>query len=359
VAYLRLIQNPASDIDLLRVINVPARGIGATTQERLTELARTLNLPLHEVLSEAYLTELRRAEREKVLKFRALLTELRKDCAPLPADAVVELMLQRTGYQEELHRSADLIDQGRLENLRELITAARDFGEIYGDQTLQGFLEHVALVTSTDLAKGGRDRVSLMTLHAAKGLEFDWVFMVGMEEGLLPHYRVLNPDEEDLGSTGDLEEERRLCYVGMTRARKQLWLSHVLTRSLFGRTQANPPSRFLEEIGPLAESSAPALAPHADATFGPDIELDEHDGIVVDYSDEYSQSAPRLHRPIPGRGAGSSAGHAGWVGQEVSHAAFGRGRVLKAEPSGQGYKLIIQFEDVGKKTVLSKFVKPL
>ncbi len=367
MAYLRLLHNPKSDMDLLRVINVPARGIGKLTQERLLQAAAQADRPVFEILRAEHLGKLRSAESKKVLAFRTLIDELRARIGALDVDEVVALAVDRSGYLDWLHNDGDPAAEARQENLRELITAASDFSGMSGDASMGGFLEHVALVTAVDLDEAGSDRVSMMTLHAAKGLEFDCVFMVGLEEGLLPHYRVLQPDQEDprygerkVSSYAGVEEERRICYVGITRARKKLCLSYVRSRTLFGRTQENPPSRFLDV---LAQSCQPASPPtttpawtwdqrpkaKAVAVDQVEVDLDDEDELVVDYSEDFDQSQEPLSRPEQ---------EEQWMGLWVAHVSYGRGRVCATSTSQMGLKLVIDFGGLGKKTILAKFVRP-
>jgi len=358
VAYLRLVQNPQSDVDAWRIINVPARGIGKLTRERLRDFAARENLPLIEAIGSGPLDFLRKSERESVLGFKRLISELRDRARDLPASEIIALVIERSAYLETLEHEEALAALGRRENIDELVGAARDFSEMSGDSTLGSFLEHVALVTAVDLADSESEAVSLMTLHAAKGLEFDMVFMVGLEEGLLPHYRVLRPDEEDQAG-GGVEEERRLCYVGMTRARKVLQLSCVRARTIFGRCEENPPSRFLDQLIEPAFTE-PAKIELAASGCGEyrqqehaEIDLDDSDEIVVDYDSQYDQCTVEdvceQKRPVLDE----------WVGHLVRHASFGRGLVRDVGHSRLGLKLLIDFEDVGPKTVLARYVKPI
>jgi DNA helicase-2/ATP-dependent DNA helicase PcrA len=352
VAYLRMVANPKSDVDLLRIINVPARGIGKLTRERLQAEAGRADCSIWEILDSTRLDVLRRAEREKVLGFRELIEGLRAASGDRGPEEIIELCIERSGYLPALEKEGGEAALARQENLRELVTAAMEFSSMTGDHTLEGFLQHIALITDIDMAESGAEAVSLMTLHAAKGLEFDWVFLVGLEEGLLPHYRSLDADaDEDAHRVrGGVEEERRLCYVGMTRARQCLFLSCAQSRSIFGRTERNPPSRFLEDVPGVGfyqrgHERGRERRTNLDLL---DVDLDEGDEVVVDYSDEYSQiptSSARPEDPL------------GWVGQKVDHASFGLGTVTDARTSNRGVKLVIDFESVGRKVVYSNYVR--
>jgi DNA helicase-2/ATP-dependent DNA helicase PcrA len=374
MAYLRLLLNPHSDLDLLRAINSPARGIGERTRERLGLQAGRLEVSLWEVLESGRLPEeLRRAEADKLIAFRELVVALRRAAEGLPAAEVVRLVLERSGYAEALRRQASEEAQGRLENLRELVSAAADFAEDTGEEALGDFLEHVALVTDVDELGEEAEAVTLMTLHAAKGLEFDRVFMVGLEDGLLPHRRSLQAEEErvlgldaareDASQGLGLEEERRLCYVGMTRARKRLSLTWAGRRTVYGRTESHPPSRFLSDLPGCPAASPPGSSRGGRVVELTDYDLDEDDEVfegdafegdgrigdaVVDYSEEFDQT-----------GAARERTPEDWVGCRVEHRAFGRGRVIGAADSAQGCKLMVDFSSVGKKTVLASFVRRL
>ncbi|HOX43451.1 MAG TPA: UvrD-helicase domain-containing protein [Myxococcota bacterium] len=380
MAYLRLLSNPQSDIDLLRALNTPARGLGERTRERLAAQATRLGCSLWDALQPERLPdEVRKAEAERLLGFRALVEGLRREAEGRPASEVVRLAIDRSGYGEALSRQATEEAQGRLENLEELVSAAADFAGEEGDEGLPAFLEHVALLTDVDELGEDADALTLMTLHAAKGLEFDHVFMVGMEDGLLPHRRSLVADEErelglqepedDRAAGLSLEEERRLCYVGMTRARKRLWLTWARSRTIFGRTELHPPSRFLADVAGYdeARAGAGAAAGRGELVDLTDYDLDDEDEVfdgdrfpgqvspaadgdsVVDYGEDFDQTGEARRR--------SAEGPEGWIGRSVEHASFGRGRVLGAAPVSQGLKLIVEFATVGKKTVLASFVR--
>ncbi|MDP8978192.1 MAG: UvrD-helicase domain-containing protein, partial [Actinomycetota bacterium] len=244
LAYLRVLVNPADDVSAKRVLNVPRRGIGARTEEALDLFAGREGV--------SFLTACRRAEDNHLLAPRAvgavtdfvrLLDGLRAavDAGELALRDVVELVWRRTGYLAELEAERTVEALGRAENLRELAGVAEDFTSLQPDATLGEFLERIALVTEQDSLDEEGSRLTLMTMHNAKGLEFEVVFIVGMEDSVFPHHR-------SLGDPDELEEERRLCYVAMTRARRRLYLTNAWSRTLFGGTSANPPSRFLKEV---------------------------------------------------------------------------------------------------------------
>ena len=230
ICYLRMILNPHDDISLRRIINTPKRGIGATTIARLENLAQMENKSMFEVI-----------ESGKELKFKELILELIKDSESLSLTELVDDILVKTGIKAELESSQVLEDELRLDNLMEFRSITATFEEQTGSVNLQDFLEEISLVADMSEHKEESDVVTLMTMHSAKGLEFDVVFVGGMEEGLFPHQNAMFEAEE-------LEEERRLCYVALTRARKKLYLTNAKRRMLYGKEIFNMPSRFLSEI---------------------------------------------------------------------------------------------------------------
>jgi len=246
LAYLRLLYNPHDSLSLLRIINVPRRGIGDATMARLQEYANASGQSLFEVVTNAAdVPGLARRFANKLDELSGLLFELMGEAADVPVKQLLDDVLLKTGYLEELQNSKDPQDESRVENLKEMLSVTEEFAvkcERNGEEpTLENFLADVALVADIDDAELGEEAVTLMTLHSAKGLEFPNVFLVGMEEGIFPHSRTLMDENE-------IEEERRLCYVGITRAEKHLFLSNARTRTIYGRTQYYTPSRFLQEV---------------------------------------------------------------------------------------------------------------
>jgi DNA helicase-2/ATP-dependent DNA helicase PcrA len=247
IAYLRVIFNPNDEISLLRIVNVPGRGIGAATVAKLRAFAQGRGASLYDALLEPEAAGLAPRLCGKVRELRNLLAEFRAGAGAWPLPALLSRIMEDTGYLGELKAENSVQAQGRLDNLRELLTVASDFAEEEGS-FLENFLQHVALVSDVDEAKSKDDAVTLMTLHSAKGLEYPAVFMPGMEEGIFPH-------ERSLRNENAIEEERRLCYVGITRARRLLFVTSTEMRSIYGRTVNYPPSRFLREIPkPLIEA---------------------------------------------------------------------------------------------------------
>jgi DNA helicase-2/ATP-dependent DNA helicase PcrA len=332
LAYLRLLLNPADGAALRRIVNRPARGIGKTTVERAAEIASSEEVPLLEGLR-------RYAERPegsrvaaKVRRFLALLEELSADVENAPPASAIARVLDASGYLAALEREGGPEAEARLENLRELLAAAEDFSRANAEisdaerSELALFLDQVALVSDVDLYDGRADHVSLMTAHSAKGLEYPVVYLVGMEEGIFPHAGALRDED-------GLEEERRLCYVGMTRAMERLTLTTAAERLRFGSRHYGVPSRFLKEIPQEVVESLESAATARPARSSPG-------ESQYDYS--YAQSEP---------------GESGEVrpGLRVRHPHFGPGVVLSVAGSGPSQKLKIRFQRAGVKTLMVRY----
>ena len=232
LCYLRLISNHKDDVSLLRIINTPKRGIGEKTIENLTTKAVENNTSIYDAIDSG-----------KELEFKKLIEELTLASSSITLTELIDLILEKSGIKKELQSSKLLEDEIRLENLGEFKGVTKSYEEEYGSATLEDFLNEISLVSDMSEHQDGSNRVSLMTVHSVKGLEFDYVFLVGMEEGIFPHYNAIND-----GSNSAIEEERRLCYVAITRAKKELYITSAETRMLFGNTSRNMPSRFIEEI---------------------------------------------------------------------------------------------------------------
>ncbi len=334
LAYLRVIANPDDSLSLARILNVPARGIGKTTTDALERAATQRDIPLQAIIADAAALGFPPATTARLRQFDALCTRLR-----VGADGTVtntlRAVLAETGYLERLEAEHTPEAEVRAENINELLTATEQFDATAEEASLNAFLEQIALIADVDAYAAAQDRITLMTLHNSKGLEFPIVFILGMEEGLFPHERSLAHPEA-------VEEERRLCYVGFTRARQRLILLHAQQRHLFGRTQHNLPSRFLAEIPrELLHLEAPAAIADDEPT--------------IDYS--YSQIAParRTQRPSSMRAsAGREAGGFA-VGQRVRHAEFGAGVIRAVEGGGEQIKLTVRFERGGFKKLMARY----
>jgi DNA helicase-2/ATP-dependent DNA helicase PcrA len=242
LSYLQAIDNPYDTVSLTRIANKPRRGIGDTSLARLATFAAGEGISLWEALGRADEAGLATASLRAVESFHSLLQSLMAGALDMPVSELVERTLERSGYLDALEAERTIEARGRIENLEELVGVAREFESSAEEPSLSTFLQEVSLYSDQDALRGAEEggQVTLMTLHNAKGLEFRAVFMIGLEEGIFPHARSV---EE-----GGLEEERRLCYVGMTRAKERLTLTHAMRRSLYGRSDANLPSRFLDEL---------------------------------------------------------------------------------------------------------------
>ncbi len=348
VAYLRLILNPRDDLSFLRVVQTPPRGIGKTSLEHLKEYAAPREISLMEAASEVRkIPEIKGKAAKGLTEFTKMIAELRP-FIDSPADVILREVLDRSGYRAMLRDSQDQEDQERLANVEELITAAHEFAAEEGTNTLSAFLEHVTLVSDADGYDDRQDRVSIMTLHAAKGLEFPVVFMPTLEQGILPHERSQREAEE-------LEEERRLVFVGMTRARQELYLSHAQLREFRGSTMYAIPSPFLNELPKECvkkESSsrshgAGRLADHDDDDYFNHQQF--ADEVVVtppkrSWAPASSKSSPvQVGRPDEDRFV---------VNAYVRHKVYGQGQIKEVSGHGPNKKVKVRFSTVGDKTFM-------
>lgn len=232
LCYLRLISNHKDDVSLLRIINTPKRGIGEKSLDNLTSLAIERGISIYDAI-----------ESGKELSFKKLIEELTEDSKRLSLTELIDNILEKSGIKEELTSSKLIEDEVRLENLQEFKSITKNYEEEYGSATLDDFLDEISLVSDMTEHQDSSNRISLMTVHSVKGLEFDYVFLVGMEEEIFPHYNAIMD-----GSNSAIEEERRLCYVAITRAKKELYITSAKSRMLYGNRNMNRPSRFIEEI---------------------------------------------------------------------------------------------------------------
>lgn len=263
LAYLRLVSNTDDDISFLRIVNEPKRGIGQATLDVLTAYAASRGLSLFASLDELDAIEIGTRQKNALYDFKQLIDQLRQMADYLPVTELTEQLLERTGYRAQLVQENTIESRTRVENIDEFLSVTQDYEEKNEDKSLLAFLTDLALIADIDTLaddnpEDPEDRVTLMTMHSAKGLEFPYVFVIGMEEGVFPHSRALNDPEE-------LEEERRLAYVAITRAEEKLVLSCARMRTLFGRTNLNMPSRFLQEI---PEEITEVVGGDADGGYG-------------------------------------------------------------------------------------------
>ena len=345
LAYLRVLVNPADSLSTKRIINTPARGIGPGALERIAALDEEAGGLLAACALAAEREVLKPQQGEKVRAFSAMMASFRRRLAEMPYPQLTARLIEESGYGPMLREDGSAEARERLQNLDELLKGMEESAAM--GRSLAEYLEQVALVSDIDAWDGGADRVTLMTLHSAKGLEFPMVFMVGMEEGLFPHARV---------DDSDIEEERRLCYVGMTRAMKRLVLTHALRRRVYGDVQMNARSRFIDEIPvehteTVAQPARPAASPQPQWRFP---------------ARQASFLAPTRASSRPERieVAGGEDGERVRVvydedrlrvGSRVRHGTFGVGTVKLLEGAGEQQKVTVLFPSVGTKKLVLKF----
>lgn len=310
-AYLKVISNPSDSISLRRIINVPKRGIGSATIAAVERYAEEKGLSLFDALKMSRDNPFLSRVPDGIYDFVELIEKIMEIKDKTSIAALVQQVLEDTGYLEELKKedrwSTSTDSQGRLENLQEFVSVAKEFQDSHPDQGLAEFLAHISLVTDIDTFEDEQDAVALMTLHSAKGLEFPVVFITGMEEGIFPHSRSLFGEDE-------LEEERRLCYVGITRAQEKAYLTFAFQRNLYGRSGYNPPSRFLEEIP------------------------DEYKEDVSFESEQGNEEGPEF-KP----------------GEMVYHDRWGEGIVVDVRGYGEGQEISVDFARLGIKRLVMRY----
>jgi DNA helicase-2/ATP-dependent DNA helicase PcrA len=352
LAYLRLVANPQSDSDLLRVINVPARGIGDKTVERLTDIASERALSVYHAIPHAISSgELGSAAQKKLTAFRTLLDELGEYAKNHAPSELAARALETTGYRDMLFEADSAEADARLGNLEELVGSIREYElelEQAGEEpSLEGYLERVALITAVDTLADA-PKVSLMTVHSAKGLEFDVVFLTGMEQEIFP-YRGINRDEPE-----ELDEERRLAYVAITRAKKRLYISYAGIRTLFGQTRYLARSQFLDDLPEsavvLEGSAAPRVSPYG---RNPERALYAPSG----YAPRAAAPAPRAGTRVVERDDHGPGGEEGpRPGSRVWHRQFGEGIVEHVE-FGMKPTVVAIFGDYGRRRILAQYLE--
>ena len=343
LAYLSILANPADDLRLTRIINVPARGIGTVSIERAAEIAREHGLPLFEVVKHADdYPEFQRGTAIKLRQFAIMIDELRALSEAAPLDELYDTLIERTGYVRVLREKDTPENAARIENIGELKTNILNFIAETGDTSLHGFLDEVALYTDLDKLDAEADGVVMMTIHSAKGLEFPTVFLVGAEEGIFPGTRAIGEPEE-------MEEERRLCYVAITRAERKLYLTCAKERMLFGHTSSNRVSRFVEEIPEehLDKGYVPKGYNYSDKPRG------FEDRPAVRTYVRGGKGTPTV-RPVITPASAKAAPPAYQIGDTVDHKSFGRGVISGLTPMGGDYLVEINFENVGPKRLMLK-----
>ncbi|MGH9031979.1 MAG: DNA helicase PcrA [Acidimicrobiia bacterium] len=359
LAYLRSLVNPDDEVSWRRIVNTPKRGVGDTSVAKVTAHAQSSGLTFRAALRQAAAAGVGGKALGGIHDLLEIMEEV-EGATETGVAATVEAVLEDTGYLAELEAERSLEAESRIENLRELVGVCREFDEALargditglagiagaegdGDEAsvptglgrVQAFLEAVGLVTDLDDLDGDQSTVTLMTLHTAKGLEFPVVFLTGLEDGVFPHVR-------SLGDPDELEEERRLCYVGITRAQERLYLCHAWSRTLFGATDYYPPSRFLDEIPEelvqaLGVERGRGIGAHREAVVSAALRRSEDGGVA----------------PTAGASGGRGAEHLGLkIGDDVGHETFGEGVVLDLIGQGERTEALIQFRDVGEKRLL-------
>ena len=337
LAYLCVIANPADELRLRRIINVPVRGIGPTSVEKCAELAAREGKTLYEIVQGAdQYPELQRGA-GKLKDFAAMIDALREQSETAPLDELYDALIERSGYIRALQTRDTPENESRIENVKELKSNILSYIKETGDSSLNGFLDEVALYTDLDKLDRDADCVVMMTIHSAKGLEFPNVFLVGAEEGIFPGLKAIGEPEE-------MEEERRLCYVAITRAMRKLYITCAQQRMLFGRTSANRVSRFVEEIpdGDLDRGYVPRGYGYKDPPRG------------FGQSVRPSRPATPPVRPIVTPATAKAAPPEFRKGETVEHRSFGRGMIVSMTPMGGDFLVEIAFDKVGTKRLMLK-----
>ncbi|MBF8984339.1 ATP-binding domain-containing protein [Lutibacter sp. B2] len=333
IAYLRLIQNPVDNVSLKRVINVPKRGIGAKTIEKIEDRANLTDESVFNVLlDDEFIQGFSKKVSTGLKDFASIITKYRKLKEEISISEIIENVFEESGYIDELKNEDTVESQSRIENLRELLSVANEFEKNSETGTLEEFLENIALTSPLDKMEDEENHVTLMTLHSAKGLEFPIVFLAGLEEGIFPIKRALNSDQ-------DLEEERRLCYVGITRAEKILFLTHARMRMLYGKTNYNPISRFIDEIaGELVDRDKEAIRKRDMQALAPSVGI--YRGSSINQAPKESKPASK-ENVTPGR--------------KIMHDKFGIGTIIAAKNKGEDTELTIAFDNSGIKKLMLGF----
>lgn len=345
IAYLRVIFNPADSLSLLRIINVPKRGIGDASLAKIQAYAAANNVSLFEAVSNAAAIDgLSSRFVSKLDDLAGIIFELMNLASEAPVEDLIDRVLRDTGYLEELENERTPQAQSRIDNLHELISVAQEFAASEEENNLENFLAHVALVSDIDDTELGEDAITLMTLHSSKGLEFSVVFLVGMEEGLFPHARTLMDETE-------IEEERRLCYVGITRAKEKLFLSSTKMRTIYGNTVTYPPSRFLQEI--------PARLVKTIKRQERFSALENFKQVSEKYSARPQKPAstfnPHSFMPQKPAAAAGGTGTRFNTGDRVSHSKWGEGMVVSVKDSPDGQEVKVAFAGAGVRSLLTKY----
>lgn len=373
ISYLRLIQNPSDNLSLKRIINEPKRGIGKTSLDKIEELSNNTGIPMYEIIKNAEQYGLNRVFLNS-REFVNVIEELRTKKDDMKISDLIKETLKKSGYTKALENENTIEAENRIENLDEFLTVAIEFEDESADNKLSDFLEGITLSSDIDNMEETEENVTLMTLHSAKGLEFPVVFLVGMEEGIFPGYK-------SIGEPKELEEERRLCYVGITRAKEHLFLTCSKQRTIFGSTSCNQVSRFLREIpsdlldgydetlGEKKESSNTFGDSKYSWTYGSKdngniktYKIDKNEPKVVAASSNSNnngfmfRTAESFLNNLTKKSSGSNVDLSQYkAGARIYHKKFGEGVISNVEPEGDDLKVDIQFDKVGHKRLMAKF----
>ncbi len=363
LAYLKTIDNGRDDLAVRRIINIPKRGIGAATIAKVQDYADMHEISFYEALRQAdEITDIGRSAAVKLKPFVTMIQAFRSKLEFYGLEDLIKDVIETTGYVKELEDSNEEDAESRIENIDELISKIVAFEEIHDQPTLGEFLEEVALVADVDNVQEGSNKVLLMTLHSAKGLEFPHVYMAGMEDGIFPSYMTIVSDDPD-----EIEEERRLAYVGITRAKEDLTLCYAKMRMIRGETQMNAVSRFVKEIPQeLMDNRPPAPRFHPMDMPSPDLSRTKPAAVLMP-----KRTAAENKPFIAGGGLGSlnaagitkgvgavTGGKPDYdIGDRVKHIKYGEGTVTELEPGPRDYKVTVDFDDAGQKIMYAAFAK--
>lgn len=367
IAYLRLIQNTSDNLSLKRIINEPKRGIGKTSLDSIEELANNEGISMYKIIKDAQQYGLNRIYL-KSRDFINVIEELRQKQKDLTISELIKLTLKKTGYMQALKDEKTIEAENRIENLDEFLTVAIEFEEQFAENTLADFLEGITLSSDLDNMEETEDSVTLMTLHSAKGLEFPVVFLVGMEEGIFPGYK-------SIGEPKELEEERRLCYVGITRAKENLFLTCSKKRTIFGSTSCNAVSRFLKEIPKeLLDGYEEAFGDNENNSFKgtnytwtygnnngnvKTFKINQEEPVAVAASNKTGynfRTAESFLSSLTKSNKNNNCDLSKYKeGQRVFHKKFGEGTISIIEPEGEDLKVDINFDKVGHKRLMAKY----
>lgn len=373
ISYLRLIQNPSDNLSLKRIINEPKRGIGKTSLDKIEELSNNTGVPMYEIIKNAEQYGLNRVFLNS-REFVNAIEELRAKKDDIKISDLIKETLKKSGYTQALENENTIETENRIENLDEFLTVAIEFEDESADNKLSDFLEGITLSSDIDNMEETEETVTLMTLHSAKGLEFPVVFLVGMEEGIFPGYK-------SIGEPKELEEERRLCYVGITRAKEYLFLTCSKQRTIFGSTSCNQVSRFLREIpSDLLDGYDKALGEKQESnnlfgdskyswTYGSKdngniktYKIDKHEPSVAAASSNSNnngfmfRTAESFLNNLTKKATGTNVDLSKYkAGVKIYHKKFGEGIISNVEPEGDDLKVDINFDKVGHKRLMAKF----